>query len=174
MVLTLSKDGNPEIYEVNTITKKSRRLTNDPNVDCSPVYSPDGSRIAFTSGRSSRPHIYVMSADGTNQKALTQGRYEDSAAWHPAGDWIAFAQKQPTTEDFDVCVIRPNGTGYKVLTQGNRHNESPEFSPDGRHIVFASNRDGQSQLYSMNLETGKTRRLTWQTGECFSPAWSPV
>lgn len=178
MILTLSRDGNPEIYEVDLDTKKLKRLTKERSVDCSPVYSPDGTRIAFTSGRSSRPHIYIMNSDGTNQRQLTKGRYEDSATWCLDGKSIAYAQKKQSGEEFCICRTSIDGGGTIVLTGPNEHCECPEFSPDGRHLIFTSNRDGNSQIYVLNNmddpQSRKVRRLTYLPGECSSPAWSPV
>src|SRR5438105_1146558 len=71
IAFTSNRDGNDEIYVMNTDGTGVTRLTNDPASDSQPAWSPDGSRIAFTSTRVGNFDIYVMNADGTNVTRLT-------------------------------------------------------------------------------------------------------
>lgn len=197
LLLTLSKDGNPEIYEMELDNPKNlRRLTNHPGIDCSPAYSPDGKKIVFTSARAGNPSIHIMNADGTGVRKVSRGRYDDQAVWSPRGDVIAYCS-QNSNGNFDVCLSRPDGSEYTNITKGKGGNENPDFSPDGRHLVFSSNRSGKNHLYAFHLDpagaagdviigsgAGSTAglrelerqepiRLTWVPNNCTSPSWSP-
>jgi len=88
------RDGNPEIYVMNADGTDPRNLTNDPDFDVLPAWSPDGSRIAFTSDRDEGDdevcvmcddEVYVMNADGTDPRNLTNNPAEDTQpVWSPA------------------------------------------------------------------------------------------
>lgn len=177
MLATLSKDGNSEIYELDLGNpKQPRRLTNHPGVDCSPAYSRDGKQIVFTSSRGGRPQLHIMDANGGNPQRITRGRYDDAAVWSPREDLIAYVS-QNSQGNFDLCLIRPDGSELTNITMGTKKdNQSPEFSPDGRHIVFSSNWTGRYQLHAYHVygEEKEIVRLTQLPENCTSPSWSPL
>ena len=77
-------DGNSEIYGMSADGSGQTRLTNNPVLDGSPSWSPDGGRIAFDSLRDENPEIYVMNADGSGQTRLTDDpEYDGSPSWSP-------------------------------------------------------------------------------------------
>lgn len=82
-----NRDGNVEVYVMNSDGSAPTRLTNNPGYDGAPVWSPTGAQIAFMSDRDGNHEIYIMSADGSNQVNLTQNPANDSAAitWLPDG-----------------------------------------------------------------------------------------
>src|SRR5262245_57550310 len=85
------RDGNLEIYLMDTDGGVQTRLTENPGEDYSPAWSPDGKRLAFVSTRDGNAEIYVMNADGTNQTRLTNNTASDlHPAWAPNGTQIAF------------------------------------------------------------------------------------
>jgi len=85
------RDGNGEIYVMNTDGSEQKRLTNSPNSDGSPCWSPDGKKIVFTSKRDGNIEIYVMNADGSEQRNLTNNPAIDAwPSWSPDGEKIAF------------------------------------------------------------------------------------
>ncbi|MCK5800351.1 MAG: PD40 domain-containing protein [Deltaproteobacteria bacterium] len=168
IALTMSKDGNAEIYVVNLEGTIVRRLTNNPGIDTSPTWSPDGGRIAFVSNRGGAPQIYVMSAAGGGAKRLTfTGSYNQEPSWCPRGATpkIAFTARDDKGA-YDVFTINAGGGGLKRLTQGQGNNNSPSWSPDGRLIVFASNRGG---LWVMNTDGLNQHRVS-KFGQ--TPSWS--
>jgi TolB protein len=171
IVCTLSQDGNPEIYLLDARGGSPRRLTNTRGIDTSPCWSPTGREIAFTSDRGGAPQVYVMDREGGNVRRLTfDVDYTDSPTWSPRGDRIAFVAR--TGAGFDIYVCRADGTGTRLIV-GGASNENPRWSPDGRHLVFASNRDGVPALYITDLDERPPRRLDTGGLRAQSPAWSP-
>ena len=147
-------------------------LTNNTQDDFGPVWSPDGTRIAFVSDRIGNQKIYVMNADGTNPVQLAQGDgHDQSPAWSPDGTKIAFVSSP--TGDNEIYAMNTDGTNPVRLTQSNHGGDSPTWSPDGTKIVFVSNREGDNEIYVMNADGTNLVRLTQNAGHDRSPAWSP-
>jgi TolB protein len=172
IALTLSKDGNPEVYTVRVGTSEFRRLTSNRGIDTDPSWSPTGREIAFASDRSGTPQIWVMDAEGTNPRRLTfGGSYDTQPRWSPRGDTIVFTRR--TAGGFDLWAINPDGSNPRPLTQGQGSNESASWAPSGRHLVFSSTRGGRAQLYTMLADGSEQQVLTRDRGEASSPSWSP-
>ena len=171
IVCALSLDGNPEIYLLDARGGTPNRLTNSRAIDTSPCWAPTGREIAFTSDRAGTPQVYVMDREGGNVRRLTYDvDYTDSPAWSPRGDRIAFVAR--TAAGFDVYVCAADGSGTRLVVSG-ASNENPRWSADGRHLVFASNRDGTPGLYVSDLDERPPRRLDTGGLRAQSPAWSP-
>jgi Tol biopolymer transport system component len=132
-----------------------------------PAWSPDGTRIAFNSGDVST--LKLMNADGSSITTLTSETANQSPAWSPDGTEIAFTSIRDG--DYDIWVIRPDGTGLAQLTNEpeRRVDNAPSWSPDGSKIAFATNRNGPYDVYVMNADGTSPRRLIGG-GE---PNWSP-
>jgi TolB protein len=169
IALTMSRNGNAEIYVIASNGKIKRRLTSDPGIDASPSWAPDGSQIAFVSNRGGSPQIYVMSASGGAAKRLTfKGSYNQEPAWcpNPGTPLVAFTGRDDKG-NYDIFTVNVKTGDVKRLTQGQGSNKSPSWSPDGRLIVFSSSRGG---LWVMNPQGLNQRRIF--RGAAHTPSWS--
>lgn len=165
-------DRNPEIYVMNADGTNVRRLTNHPAGDATPTWSPSGTEIAFTSDRTGRPQIYIMGADGSNLRRLTRDETEaDRPTWSPAPyNEIAFAARTGPAFDLKVYDIASGQT--RQITFGEGSNESPAYSPNGRHLAFTSTRAGGSKQIFLIGRDGRNVRQVTRQGNNQTPAWS--
>jgi TolB protein len=170
LAFSTTRDGNPEIYVVNRDGSNLRRLTNHPGIDITPTWSPSGNQIAFTSDRSGTPQIYVVGADGLNLTKQTSDGYCDRPTWSPA-PYNEIAYSSRSGPGFDIRVLDLNTGRSMALTFGEGTNESPAYSPNGRHIVFTSTRSGKTQVFTMARDGKDVRQIT-RTGNNEKPDWS--
>ena len=167
-----SRDGNFEIYTMNSDGTGLTRLTNNPATDLFPAWSPDRTRIAFASNRDGNFEIYSMAAAGGTATRLTvNARVDGTPSWSPDGSKIAFASARDG--NFEIYTMNPDGSGLLRLTNHPASDVKPTWSPDGRRIAFSSNRTGVFQIYAMNADGSGVVRLSNALAEDLSPAWSP-
>jgi TolB protein len=192
-----------EIYAADEAWKSVRRLTSNSVSDLFPAMSPDGTRVAFDSTRRrgeaeplNTSDLFVMNADGTDQQFLVRG---SSATWSPDGRHIAFhASASGTglpikldpgaaTADSDIFIVdgdngfRSHGKPRNLTDSPAVIDDDPDWSPDGKTIVFTSHASTDNpvnsptaEIYSMSADgLGKPVRLTNNTEEERAPAWSP-
>ncbi len=170
LAFTSNRDGNNEIYVMNRDGSGVRRITNSPAIDVTPTWSPTGTQIAFTSDRAGKPQIYIVGADGLNLRRLTSESYADRPTWSPAPfNEIAFAAQ--TGSGYDIKVMDLATSQTRQVTFGEGTNESPAFSPNGRHLAFTSNRTGRVQVFTVGRDGRGLKQIT-RDGNNFTPAWS--
>lgn len=176
LVAAVSQAADSDIVLLNSRGQVVRRLTTGNGaIDVSPDWSPDDSRIVFCSNRSGGPQIYVMNADGSNVHRISHvnANYCTSPRWSPKGGRIAFVCRadsgfQLFTSDAD------GGNALQLTSYGN--NEDPDWSPDGRYLVFSSTL-GKRQGFSLAMiraDGGNLKQLTFSRGGDFQPNWGPV
>jgi len=162
--------GNREIYVFDGNGSNYSRLTNDPAVDRTPVFSPDGTMIAFTSDRSTRDDIWVMNVDGTGLVQLTTIWSNREPAWSFDGSRIAWTRDR--SDEINVWIMNADGTNETNITQSpNSRDDQAEWSPDGTQLVFRSDRDGGFGVWVMNADGTGLVKLT--NGTAGNPSWSP-
>ena len=176
LAFSSSRTADPEIYLVDSNGAGLKRITAYKGPDVSPVFNPKtGAQIAFVSGRTGLPQIYIMDADGANLQRVTNEGYAVSPAWSPNGQFLAFAWTRhygpgaPGAQDIYIMDIASKQ--WVQLTHGGGSNDFPSWSPDGRHIVFQSNRSGGTQIWSMLADGSQQKQLT-SSGTNSMPFWS--
>ena len=172
VIMSLERGGNSNLFVMDLRSKATTRLTDTPAIDTAPSYSPDGARICFESDRGGSQQIYVMPANGGTAQRITFGdgaRYS-TPVWSPRGDYIAFTRQ--ARGNFGIGVIRPDGSGERVLADGF-HNEGPTFSPNGRVIMFFRDQGQGPSLYTVDI-TGRNELKVPTPSFASDPAWSPL
>jgi Tol biopolymer transport system component len=129
-------------------------------------------RILFTRLSPSEASLFISNADGSGERALTQGALDYNPAWSPDGKWIAFTSERNGSAD--LYRIRTDGSGLERLTDDPAFDDQAAYSPDGNQIVFVTTRaDGTADLWILDVQTHRARPLTSGPGGDFRPAWSP-
>ena len=167
-----TEDAPWNLYVMRSDGSDPTRLTSDASNDTSPVWSPDGRKIAFVSDRDGNREIYVMNADGSDQLNLTRDAADDwTPCWSPDGQRIAFASFRDN--NWELYVMSADGSDPKRLTNNSAADYSPAWSPDGRSIAFVSNRDDNLEIYMLAVDTQQASRFTNDSATDQAPAWSP-
>jgi dipeptidyl aminopeptidase/acylaminoacyl peptidase len=139
--------------------------------DTVPQYSPDGSKIVFTSNRTGQHEVWVCASDGSNAVQLTSlhAGTTGSPHWSPDGKQIVF---DSTIEGrFQIYTINAAGGSPRRLTSHRSDNAVASYSRDGRFIYFSSNRAGGWQVFKMLAEGGEPVQITQHGGR--GPLESP-
>ncbi len=147
---------------------KLNQLTRHGALVMSPDCSPDGSKIVFNSDKVWDQDLYIMTLTPTvSEQRITRAfKLEQSAAWSPSGNQIAFSSNG------DIYVSGPTGKGAVNLTRSNAIDVSPTWSPDGSMIAFVSDRGGNPAIYVMSSSGGALRKISGG-GYSTDPSWSP-
>jgi TolB protein len=171
LALTLSRDGNPEIYVMQLSNNTLTRLTNNPAIDTEPSWSPDGNEIVFTSDRGGKPQIYRMRADGGNVERVTfEGEYNARASYSSDGKMLTLVSGAQGR--YHAALLHLQSSVLQVLTD-TALDESPSFAPNGRMILYATERGGHGVLASVSSDGRVRQLLKFQEGDVREPAWSP-
>ncbi len=172
LVLTLSKDGNPDLYRINLDGTILKQITRNSGINVSPCFSPNGSKLAFVSDRSGEPQIYIMDMRSGSSRRLTYDGMENTTPnWSPDGKWIAYTSK--TNGTYHIYKILAEGYSKPIqLTLAWGSHESPSWSPDSRQIAFTRVRNGKSQICTMSHDGSWLRVLYSRDGNLSAPQWS--
>jgi TolB protein len=157
----LSGEGNPEIYVGNSSGRQIKRLTNSPSVEASPCWSPDGSRLVFTSDAAGGPQLFVMSVSGGTMSRLGT----NISGYCAEPDWS-------TADPKKIVFTAKVGAGYqsavydfgagasKIVTKAPMDAIEPVWTADGRHIICSFRTATSKGLYLVDTESGKSVRIS--------------
>jgi Tol biopolymer transport system component len=165
-----------EVYVMNADGSNVTRLTNNSSLDLFPMFSPDGTKIAFTSGRDGNTEIYVMNTDGSEQTRITDRPGGDSQpSWSPDGGRIAWRSSPVATPEIgDIWVMNANGTEATQLTDDPADDLRPTWSPSGTKIAFRSLRIPNGDIYRMKADGSKEQPITLDPAQDAYPDWQPL
>jgi Tol biopolymer transport system component len=147
-----------------------RQLTHNRASDYDPIWSPDGTQIAFISDREGDSDLYVMKADGSQQRRVAHVGAVGNQVWSPDGERIAFLK---ATSYAYVLTVLDIATGYeKQLVEGQIH--FPAWSPDDEVITYIVGylHQGKCEVHSVEVKTGNESTLPIMSA-CNRLAWSP-
>jgi Tol biopolymer transport system component len=170
-----------EIFMIQADGTGERNLTNNPANDVNPSWSPDGSRLTFSSDRDGIYSIYVMNADGSNVRRLTTPQSPNLDAlpsWSPDGSRIAFTRFDSVDGDTrlggDIFLVNPDGTGLTNFTNTPARAElNPTWSADGSSLAFEAYGGGQPRnIFRTPVAGGTAVNVTNHAADDFKPAWS--
>ena len=161
----------PDIWTVGLDGTGLTRLTTSPGVDQFPVFSPDGQQIAFRSNWTGTHQIWVMDADGTDQRPLTAdpAPKDQLPEWSPDGSRIAYAAASPGT-GLDLWVMDADGSDQRQVLADSDDTIGPAWSPDGSHLAFLNVTDDVIQTMPW---CGGGVRTIHADGSPYVPSWQP-
>ena len=168
---------NYDIFVYSVETGENRNLTNSPEFDADPSFSPDGTKVLFTSARDGNAEVYSINIDGTDLRRLTSDPSTDShASFSPDGTQILFTSDREN-ENSDVYIMSADGGRPVKFTNWDKSNETAGpggWSPDGTKIAFFSNRNGMDDIYVASAETVRPKIVLSDTERnSHNPSFSP-
>jgi TolB protein len=159
-----NRTGRWQAYTMNTDGSNVRPLLTSSQDIIDVAVSPNGDIIAYTCGR----EICLANSDGANSRVLLQnGLPKDHLAWSPDSSLLAFTQANPNSSKTSIYVLNMQGNNRQIIPNGGW----PSWSPEGRQLVFSSDKDGVANLYLFNLDTADVARLTTSKAADYTPIW---
>ena len=162
------------MHTMNRDGSDRKRLTHEKNKwDSSPTWSPDGKKIAFAREYADaegnwQEEIWIMNADGTEQLHLKS--LSGRAPCFMKDGRILFHSKPELSQ---ICIANSDGSNIIRLTDHKSENRGPKISPNGQHIAFISDRDGNQEVYVMEIDGTNQKRLTYNEVADWDVCWSP-
>ena len=139
--------------------------------DYGAIWSPDNTKVAFTSGRNGDREIFVVDVDGSNLVNITHygAAWDGNPVWSPDGTKIAFNSYRD--DNYEIYMMNADGSEQINLTNSPAYDGSMLWSPDATKIIFTSDRDGHTQIYMMDPDGSQLVQLTNGESNSYSPIW---
>ncbi len=176
----LEVPGNSKIWVMDADGGEAQRLTGELGLDIYPTWAPDGQRLAYMTIRDGNGEIYVRDLDGREINLTRNPARDWNPAWSPDGRFIAFMSDRDGNREIYLLEMPAAdepleaGTLKAInISQNPAEDGDPAWSPNGSHIVFISDRDGNPEIYVMRSDGTDVRRLTDNDADDLHPAWSP-
>ncbi len=169
-------EANPDGTDLKCLTPNAKEYTAEGS------YSADGKKIVYSSGTAGNVQLYTMNADGSGARPVTNvlNCYNGGPFFSPDATKIIFRSDRKEKDRLQLYVINSDGSGEKALTTNDKWVYwAPYWYKDGKHIIYtaADHSDPTARpnydLFWMNIETGKTTRLTYAPGQDVLPVFSP-
>ena len=166
--MILSKDGTPDVYVSNLDGSNLIRITHTAADEASPSWSPDGSKLCFSSRISGAARLYTVPATGGKMQRISTTGVGSATEpdWSPDGKWIAFTTT--TRKSFQICVVPATGGMVEILAEG----ESPDWAPNSRTLVFSRKSGKKSTLVMLDVPTKKAKTIANVAGSASQPCWT--
>lgn len=141
--------------------------------DSTPTWSPDTTQMLFASNKEvdRRWRLYVISPDATRGEGR-QWSFGEMPAWSPDGGEVAYHGCDAQGNNCGVWVMQSGGFDMFLLST-EASDTAPTWSPDGSQVAFPSARNGNWEIYAVDVTTGVETRLTEHRAADVAPAWSP-
>ena len=181
IAFTSDRSGDPEIYVANADGSGLRRLTDTPGRDAHPSWAANGKTILFQSPRAGGDvQIYRMNADGTDQRRLAETKgFCGVPVESPNARHIAF-QCSNALKDFGsaeapwrIYMLDSDQAEPRLISTGPGNDQVPNWSPDGRRLIYFSDRTGINQLYELNTRRGTTSQRSFEPDSHGAATYSP-
>ncbi|MGW8225192.1 MAG: DUF5050 domain-containing protein [Anaerolineales bacterium] len=160
--------------ETTTPTSKEKKtpLPSNTPTQWIPISGSETGLIIYASDQDGDFEIWMMNADGSDQRQLTDNDSKDiSPSWSPDGDQIAFVSDRDGNDE--IYIMNADGSDVRRLTNSEASESFPAWSPDGMQISFDADRDGNWNIYLMASNGSEPTRLTDHPGEDWISSWSP-
>src|SRR6266567_1175835 len=150
----------------------ARPLVADGGLNLSPILSPNGTVLAYTSYRAGNPNLHLRSLLTGAEERLTSGAgLAMAGSWSPDGRYLAL--NHTIDGNSEIFVYDTKSKQMKRITDDWGIDATPSFAPDGKRIAFVSDRSGSPQLYVTDIQASAPVRLTYEGRYNTAPAWSP-
>ena len=178
IALPLSMQSQVDLYYIDLKGKNRIRITNDRNVESSPCWSPDDSKIVYVSDKLGVPQLYLRDLKTGTDKRISSGNNECvSPDWSNVSNKLCFSMKDNGGQRV-ICVIDMNDPSLepRIITRATGQWEAPSWGPDGRQIVCtrSSSSAADSTLYIVDSWTGAFYTVFDKSPKVTLPAWNPA
>ncbi len=170
------EDGGSDIYVFSLETKTLEQATDTERYEWHPTFRPDGTAVAYDIQTKNGPDIYQQDlSDGTLSVITDNPASEQAAQFSPSGQLIAFHRRMGGEEgdNYDMIMHDIQSGTERAFANSGRDDSYPNWSPDGDHLVFSSNRNGEYDLFITCAEGNSVQQLTHDAGNEKYPKWSP-